>query len=301
MFYKDNWLSWKYDGDEYATKPHVDTPFKLSLKKTVALPVKSYYKELYDNARNIRDIVTGPLDLLFSGGIDSEVILRVYRELCIPINVYIFKYENELNHREFNHAIKVCTDLNVAYNVIDFNVQKFFENDAYSTWTNCYCNSSGWLPHMKMTEYLDNTPVFGSGDPYWRKQSDGSWMFELDEGAKFWTLYHKKIGRTAVTDWYEYSPEIILSHMELPRIQMLINDEIPGKTSSFSHKALIHQDHWNDIVIRPKMVGFEKDMPITKDAKPEFMLEFERQYTSRVKSTVYRFTKAELIELLCLP
>jgi len=299
MFYKDNWLSWKYNDNEYGTKPAIDTLFELTLKKTVTGPVMSYYDELYENARNIRDIVSGPLDLLFSGGIDSEVILRVYRDLKIPINVYIFKYEDMLNYREFDHAIKVCTDLDVKHTVIDFNVKKFFENEAYDIWTKCNANSSGWLPHMKMTEYLDNTPVFGSGDPYWRKQDDGSWMFEIDEGAKFWTLYHKAIGRTAVTDWYEYRPEIILSHMQLPRIQQLLNDEQIGKTSSFSNKAPVHKDHWDDIVIRPKMVGFERDKVIAKDSKPEFMLEFERQYTSKVATKTYKYTAQEITELLC--
>jgi Queuosine biosynthesis protein QueC len=301
MFYKDNWLSWTYEDEVYGTKSTIDVEFKLTLTKTVNKPLLSYYDELFENARNIKDIISGPLDLLFSGGIDSEVILRVYRELKIPINVFIFKYEDMLNYREFEHAINVCTNLNVKHTVIDFNVEKFFENDAYDIWKKCNANSSGWLPHMKMTEYLDNTPVFGSGDPYWRRQDDGTWMFEIDEGAKFWTLYHKAIGRTAVTDWYEYRPEIILSHMQLPRIQQLINDQQFGKTSSFSNKSPVHKDYWGDIDIRPKMVGFERDKVIAKDSKPEFMLEFERQYTSKVRATTYRYTAKQITELLCLP
>lgn len=301
MFYKNNWLTWEYNDNEYGTKSRLDDEFVLRLNKTVKRSVMHYYDELYENARKLRDLIVGPMDLLFSGGIDSEVILRVYRDLKIPINVFIFKYEDMLNYREFNHAVKVCEDLNVNSTVVDFNVSKFFENDAYDIWTKCYCNSSGWLPHMKMTEYLDNTPVFGSGDPYWRKQDDGTWMFEIDEGAKFWTQYHSKIGRVAVTDWYEYSPEVILSHMQLPRIQQLINNQQPGKTSSFSNKSPVHKDHWHDIVIRPKMVGFERDKEIEKNSKPEFMLEFERQYTSKVNSVTYRYTADEIIDLLCLP
>jgi hypothetical protein len=261
----------------------------------------SYYEELFENARNIRDLISGPLDLMFSGGIDSEVILRIYRDLKIPINVFIFKYDDMLNYREFEHAINVCANLNIKHTIIDFNVEKFFENDAYDIWKKCNANSSGWLPHMKMTEYLDNTPIFGSGDPYWRKQDDGKWMFELDEGAKFWTLYHKAISRTAVTDWYEYRPEIILSHMQLPKIQQLINNQQLGKTSSFSNKSPIHKDYWDDIDIRPKMVGFERDNVIAKDSKPAFMLEFERQYTSKVKSVTYRYTAEQITDLLCLP
>lgn len=301
MFYKNNWLSWKYDNIEYSTKNSIDSDFDLTLKKTIYYDTMSYYDELCENARNLRDLIDGPLDLLFSGGIDSEVILRIYLDLKIPINVFVFKYKDMLNHREFNHAVKVCTDLNVNHTVIDFDVKKFFENEAYDIWNRCYCNSSGWLPHMKMTEYLDNTPIIGSGEPYWKRLDDGTWMFELDEGSKFWTLYHKSIGRTAITDWYEYRPEIIISHMKIPKMQELITDQKFGKLSTVSSKALIHKDYWNDIVDRPKMVGFEKDKPAGKKSKPDFMLEFERQYTDKVESKSFRFSSKEIIDALCFP
>jgi len=301
MFYKNNWLTWKYDNIEYSPKNSIDYNFDLILKKTTYYDTMSYYNELCENARNLRDLITGPLDLLFSGGIDSEVILRIHLDLKIPLNVFIFQYEDMLNHKEFNHAVKVCHDLNVKYKVINFDVKKFFENEAYDIWQKCYCNSSGWIPHMKMTEYLDNTPIGGTGEPYWKIQENGNWMFEIDEGAKFWTLYNKKIGRVAVTDWYEYRPEIIISHMHLPRMQKLITNQQPGKLSSISNKSPIHKDYWNDIVIRPKLVGFEKDKPAGKNSKPEYMLEFERQYTDKVKSKTYRYTSDEIIEALCFP
>jgi Queuosine biosynthesis protein QueC len=299
MFYKDNWFTWFYDDIEGIAKPSVTSKFTIKIKRTITTKVKNYYEELFDNARRIRDLFSGDLNLLFSGGIDSEVVLRCYRDLKIPINVYIFKYEDDLNYREFNHAIKVCTDLNVKYKVIDFNLQHFFENDAYYIWKKCKADSSGWLPHMKMIEYLDGIPIIGSGDPYWRRQDNGTWKFELHEGTKFWTTYHKSINRVVVSDWYEYSPEMIISHMQLPRIKALINDRIFGKKSSVSHKALIHQDYWNDIIIRPKLVGFEKDKPTSRTSKPEFMLEFEKTYTSKVQTTTYFYSAQELMDLIC--
>jgi len=291
MFYKNNWLAWQSEGDD----------FKFVLKQTVTQPIMNYHDELFENTRNIRDIISGPLDLMFSGGIDSEVVLRTYRELKIPINVFIFKYEDMLNYREFDHAIKVCTDLNVKHTVIDFNVKRFFENDAYDIWSKCKTDSSSWLPHMKLTEYLDNTPIIASGEPYWCKQDDGTWVFKLEEDAKYWTIYHKTIGRTAITDWYEYRPEVILSHMQLPIVQQLINNQVPGKTSTVSSKALIHKAKWNDIIIRAKMVGFEKDLIPSKESKPSYMLEFDKHYCSIINSVIQKYTPTEIVDALCLP
>jgi hypothetical protein len=302
MFYKNNWFTYTYDLVPFGNKTSINSAFAIQLTPTVKT-VKSYYEELSDNAKRIRDMFTGELDLLFSGGIDSEVVLRIYRDLKIPINVYIFKYENEYNQYEFNRAIKICESIGVSYKVIDFNVQKFFENDAYDVWKKVHCRGSGWLPLMKMLEYLDGTPIIGSGDPYWvRTSRDWStthqWKFEIDEGAKAWTAYCRSINRPVVSDWYEHSPELLIAHTNLPLIQDLINDRLPGKLSSFSSKSVVHQQIWSDVEIRQKMIGFEAyDKP---GSKPMFMREFDQQYSINVSSKKFYFTEQELRQKLVI-
>lgn len=304
MFYKNNWFTYSYDNVPYGHKTSLSSNFTVEITPTVT-NVKSYYEELKNNAICIRDMFSEKLDLLFSGGIDSEVVLRIYNDLKIPINVYIFKYENHYNYREFNQAIKICEALGSSYEVIDFNLEKFFENEAYDIWTKVNCKGSGWLPHMKMTEYLDGIPIIGSGEPYWIRTSRDTtikqpWVFEINEGAKAWTVYHKNIQRDVVSDWYEYSPELLVSHTELPLIQDLINDRIPGKLSSFSSKAVVHKQIWSDIDIRPKMVGFEGNNNPGYLSKPNFMIEFDNIYSKDAASKKYYFTEQELKSKLLL-
>lgn len=299
MIYKNNWLKWGYDGIPNSPKTSKESVFEIQITKTISKPVKSYHEELVDNAKSIRETYSGKFDLLFSGGIDSEVILRIYRDLGIPLNVFIFRYENNYNHRDVAQAIKTCDTLNVKYSLIDFNLEKFFENDAYSIWSKCYAGTSGWLPHMKMTEYLDGIPIIGSGEPYWRKQQDASWMFELDEGAKAWTVYHTTIKREVISDWYEHSPEIILAHMNLPIINDLINNRISGRLSSYSSKGIIHKEIWPDVDLRQKLVGFEGDQPPAADSKPGFMLAFEKEFIKgKVKNAAFKYSADQLRSIL---
>lgn len=302
MFYKNNWFSYTYDSITFGNKTTRDSVFDIQLKPTVTT-VKSYYEELSNNAKCIRDMFTGELDLLFSGGIDSEVVLRIYKDLKIPINVYIFKYENNYNHYEFNRAIKICESIGVSYKIIDFNVKKFFENDAYDIWSKVHCKGSGWLPLMKMLDYLDNTPIIGSGDPYWVRSSRDwttthPWYFEIDEGAKAWTVYCNSIDRKVVSDWYEYSPELIISHTNLPLIQDLINDRLPGKLSSFSSKSVVHKQIWPDVEIRQKMIGFEGDDK--PGSKPMFMKDFDQQYSLHVSYKKFYFLEQDLKQKLII-
>ena len=94
MYYRDSWFTWYYDGAEYGPKLHPESKFEITFKKVITRPLKSYREELLLNTQIIADTFNGPFDLMFSGGVDSEVILRCHKELGIPINVFIFRYEN---------------------------------------------------------------------------------------------------------------------------------------------------------------------------------------------------------------
>ena len=115
-----------------------DSTFTINIKKKSNLQL-NYKDALYRNARLIADIYNQPFDVCFSGGIDSEVIVRVFKDLGIKFNIFIFKFENDHNIRDFTNAVNLCTRLNLNYKVIDFNLEKFFENDgtAYAEKTKC--------------------------------------------------------------------------------------------------------------------------------------------------------------------
>jgi hypothetical protein len=304
MFYKDNWLSWTYDdGPEYGSKLSPQAEMKLILRNTITQPVKSYYEELLENGRAIYELFNEPLSLLFSGGVDSEVVLRVYLDLKIPIKVYIFKYKNNYNIIEFTHAVAECEKLNVTPIIIDFDLEKFFENEAYDFMLKTYAMGPGWLPHMKMTEFVDGIPIIGSGEPYFRRTSrdwttSHPWVYQIDEHSHHWAVYHTVIGRKTITDWYEYSPELLVSFSKLPYVQNLINDRIRGKLSTETSKVLIHQAYWPDLQQRQKLVGFEGPAPGKEKTLPPFMIEFDQQYTKGNTNKIQIYSEEDLLSLV---
>ena len=298
MFYKDNWMTWYYDGVEKGTKASPDSKYELKITPTIKQPVKSYKEELLANAQLIRDSFTEPFDLLFSGGVDSEVILRCNIELGIPINVFIFRYENRYNLPDVTHALRICSELNVTPTVIDFNLKKFFENDAYDIWKVGHFSAAGRLVHMKMFDYLDNIPIMGDGNPDWIY--NGQWLYEFFEQGHGATCYVNTIGRTAIPDWYECSPEVILSHLQTPLIQKLVSG---GQVDYNRYKYQLHNSIWPNIMIRPKLVGYEcVDQCGNSLQVPEFMVDFQKQYIDihNMKFASYKFTQDQLIKKLCL-
>lgn len=299
MFYKDNWLSWTYDNIKFGNKTTPQSEFKFHFKQTINRPLKSHKEELLENARVTRDSFNEPFDLLFSGGGDSEVILRCYLELKIPINVFIFKYENDYNAHDVRHALRICDELNVIPTVIDFNLKKFFENDAYSIWTKTYVKTAGRLPHMKMIEYLDNIPIMGDSEPLW-EFNNNCWQFQFEEVCHSQSIYCTSIDRTMIADWYEYSPEVILSHALSPKIQALFNSSVEMNYDQV--KYLLYKEMWPEIVIRPKRNGFEKfnTQPREVSVELQSLAQFQKQYIENldISNTISTFNTEQLFNLL---
>jgi len=301
MFYKDDWLSWSYDGVKFGKKLNPESSFEFQFKKTINRPLKSHKEELLENTRVIRDSFTEPFDLLFSGGVDSEVVLRCHHALKIPINVFIFKYENDYNYHDVRHALRICNELNITPKVIDFNLRQFFENDAYDIWKTGYYSESGMLPHMKMFDYVDNIPVLGMGNPQWGFHNN-QWVFEQYEKFHHTSFYGISQSRKVISDWFEYSPEVILSHMFLPGMQSVTDNRIVGDEFYFNaQKYFLYKQIWSEIEIRSKMRGYEGDGPTQSFAKGlECIAEFRKIYIEKINidSIKLHFTKQEMIDLL---
>jgi hypothetical protein len=300
MFYKNNWLSWSYDGVEFGPKTVPQSKFEFHIKKTIDQPLKSHKQELLQNAQFLRNQFAEPFDLMFSGGVDSEIILRCYAELKIPINVFVFKYENDYNVRDVIHALRICNELNVTPTVIDFNLEKFFENDAYDIWTKTYVKFAGRLPHMKMIDYLDNIPIMGDVDYHWIYHNNKHWKYAFTELDHSQSIYCKYINRVMLADWYGYSPELMLSFVQLDKMQQMF--DLGLNANYYQYKYIVYKDLWPEIAVRSKRNGYEK-FGKSRDHSPELgaLHEFQKYIDSQLVSNhVCYFSETQLFDALCV-
>jgi hypothetical protein len=299
----NGWLSWSFNGVPYGLRTSKDDVYKFVINPLpMDMPVQSYKEELYNNARLMRDYHVGTFDVLLSGGIDSEIVVRTFKDLKISHNTYIFKYENNINYKDVESAIDIATNLNIPYKIIDFNLEKFFETDAYDVFKKSGCIRAGRLPHIKFFDYIDNIPVMGDAEPYWSRvlQKDYSkksnWIFPLNEANHNASMYLHSISRPNICDWYEFSPNLIKAFNNLPLIQDLVDDKIPGKLSCWTSRIPIHREIWPDIKHKHKLTGYEGDN--FTGVYPEYINKMQDYMTTQIGSgDQYWFTYDELTKL----
>ena len=297
-------MSYSFDGIEYGKKLTKQSIFSINFNKKIKKESIPCYKDaLHNNAKIMRDSFSEPFDVLLSGGIDSEIVVRTFKDLGIKHNTFIFRLENDYNIRDVNDAVAICQQINIPYKIIDFNLQNFFEQDALFYFNKSFAPRAGRIPRLKWIEYLDNIPVFCDGEPYWKRMygedysQKSEWHLHLGEDAYTNSLYAYDIGRTIIGDWYEYTPEIILSHMQHPTIQKLLNDQLPKKLSSWSSRYSMHQEIWPEIKTRNKLVGYE-GLTGEPGSGPDFIGNFQSMYMDNVTNIKQTLTQDQVIDLL---
>lgn len=291
---ENNWLSYSYDnGPTYGKKLSADATFKLNISNNIKLKHLSYADALKNNASLMRDNFNEPFDVLLSGGIDSEVIVRTFQDLGIKQNVVTFRLENNYNINDVLAAQRICQELSIPLKIIDWNLEHWINNYAYDAYQKSFCPMLEKMIRFGWLDYLDNIPIFGEGEPYWRSDNAGQWKFHWGEDDFIAGINGRNIGRTVIGEWYAYTPEVCVSFSKLPLIQKLIANKIPGKVSSWSSRSIIHQAIWPSIQHRPKMVGYEGQNGLPA-SRPQFLDDFYNQVMQKTRCSIYEYTLDEM-------
>lgn len=260
---ENNWHAWTYDNGLEFGRRTSDEKFKTTYSKSTLQP-KSFKEELIRTAKSTLDHFPGLRpSVLFSGGMDSEVVLRAYLEIGANPQVYIMRYENDYNLYDVSYAVTICSMLNVDYKVIDFNLKKFYENDAEQVSEVAQIDRPRALPYCKFMELVDGLPIIGDGNlSVYRTDSDysklGTWIYRDYEHEIGWTKYLLEKNITGIAEWFKWTPELVLSNMELKWFNNLVSDQYEGKLGVNSTKILGYREVYPDIINRTKKTGFEE-------------------------------------------
>lgn len=282
---ENNWYAWQYSEEPAFGKQTSNLQFKTLYKKYFK-KIQSFDTELINAARSTLDLhLDLPPTILFSGGLDSELMLRTYLSIGVKPKVLIIRYENDYNLYDVSYAVTICSMLNVNYSIINFNLNKFYENDAEKIAEISQIDRPRALPYCKFLDIADGLPILGEGDPYWVRIDDNysmpnKWRYREMETFKGWHKYAMYLNKPAIVQFFKWTPGLVLSHSKLKWLQMLINDTYPGKLGANSTKINGYREIHPNLIERKKQTGFEKI--------DHLINEFEMFINQKNKGFIYR-------------
>jgi hypothetical protein len=157
----DNIL-WSYEQDQFASRASSgQTFFEFPVFGCDSAP-KSIFEESLRAARLISAKHKAPT-LLLSGGVDSEMVLLSFYLQKLPLKVVIVDYDG-MNEHDIRGARELCQKLGVSYQVKEFNLFAFWENDMESLAKKVHCTSPQVAALCQIVSEIDGYVIVGDGD-----------------------------------------------------------------------------------------------------------------------------------------
>lgn len=136
------------------------------------------------------------IDVLYSGGIDSEFALLTCKKLNKEVNAITMKIINKnvvYNEYELDYSYKFCRTHNIKQKIIDFDIKKFYENGDYVKYIEPYkISKANIASQFWLITQCDNFPIMG-GNYFWIKENNlqQRCLSPMSYGSLFHDLYMK--------------------------------------------------------------------------------------------------------------
>lgn len=298
QFTFENHFKWGYNGKHFNERATDRDTYMVEFGQCKRKPM-TFKEECYDVAQKIFEyskFVGRPIDLMFSGGSESEMMVRSFVEQEIPCHIHIMVFGNHLNIHDISHAVTFCEQRNLPYVLHDLDLENFIRMSAPLYAGTSKCITPRMLPHMWLMERLfEGIPVMGMGECYVahgnikeyyefrngmvvRNEKDdydvAPWYLYEREKINSWYRFAKEKNLFAIPGFFQYTPEIMLSFLEEGLTVELTSCVHFGKLSNTSTKMQIYEKHFPGILQRYKKDGFENAQALDASLRPIIQKEY---------------------------
>jgi hypothetical protein len=246
-----------------------ETPYE-KFKVNIGKIDLDYYKtsnwleEQYRTADLIHKEYGNDFAVMFSGGTDSEIVLRAFKHIGVNPRVVFVKFKNDYNITDYHMAQRITDDIGMPLEAVEFDVKDFYHSgQAYEFSSEIQCRQMAYLTVYHHIRQMQLPAVMG-GEMMLRRHTsfEGSkWYYCFRENEDASAMrFSLKYNIPLVNEWFSYTPEMMGYYMEHPKIQWLITERLNYKTSSVSSKNDILKELMPDILDKVKTHGYEKLM-----------------------------------------
>lgn len=224
--------------------------------------------------------------LMFSGGTDSEIVLRSFLKIGVTPRIFFVRFANGYNHNDYLEALEVTDSLGVKLEVIDFDVIEFFNSGQAKEFSvELQCRQIAYLTIYYHIKNLQLPAVMGGEMLFQRKvNTQGSrWFYSFRENQDASAMrLSLKYNIPLVNEWFSYTPEMMLYYLEHPKIKWLLTERYNYKMASFSTKNEVLRQYMPDLFDRIKTHGFEHLLGFNN----EVFYKLNKDYPKRLESSL---------------
>ena len=141
--------------------------FSMELLDTAIPKHRSIYEIFHDHLAGRQ---TTTVEVLYSGGLDSELVLHSCLANKIPVRAITMRLHINgftLNTHDLYYSEKFCRNAGIEYKIVSLDVQKFFSSGDHFQYLNPYLITQPHVAtHMWLFEQCTGFPVLGGEYPW---------------------------------------------------------------------------------------------------------------------------------------
>jgi hypothetical protein len=262
-FTKHNHLKYLIGGREYGYRETSIEPYQVSVGAVDPEVYKrsSYQNELRKTADSVYKEFGKDLVVFFSGGTDSEIVIRNFLSIGVKPRCVTIKFKHNFNAADVDEAERIARELDLPFETIEFDLNEFYESGhAKEFGEQLQCTQITYLLIYYNILKLGAPAVMG-GEVLLTKnitRDDIFWYYTLRENEDASAMrFSAKYNIPLVNEWFSYSPELLLYFLESDGMQKLVNDPNNFKLSSVSSKNAILKQLYPEVTRKRKTHGFE--------------------------------------------
>jgi len=230
----------------------------------------SFREECVNAARLIFESTDKTILVFFSGGIDSEVVVRSMMEAGVSFEVLIinfwYKGKSGLNSHDTAYALDFVKKHNIKYRIYDYDLSDYLKTQYTGDMKKYVYPRPGRHIIANLTKLLCNEflCVMGDGEPaLMRSRLNGfpdlEGMMIYDDTGEVEVLHAvSECNESAVFGFFHYTPELLLAWLLNEDIQNFVKYERAFLNISWiSIKPFVYHKFWPDMTPRPKYTGME--------------------------------------------
>jgi hypothetical protein len=271
--------------------------------------VGAWTEEIKISAQMLADTAKRDIWICMSGGIDSEVVARTFKDLGIPFRALIARFNDNLNAHDIVYSQRWCEYHKVEYRIFDIDIVEFLKT-GYQQYLDQNLVSNNVFRYLsiellKQVEELNGFGILGG-------KSVGISLRQVSENSDDFSLHDDyDIGSLAVVEWcrknqldhcaffYQTSPEIHRAYLNDPVNQLLLANPymLRSIASNSAAKTLMMRSHFPFAVPRAKFHGFEKIM----DLRESTQIAMAQYFGLDTETATKRFKKIYFNDHITIP
>jgi hypothetical protein len=230
----------------------------------------SFREECVNAAKLIGETAQKPILVFFSGGIDSEVVVRSMMEAGVPFEVLIsnisYKDTTSMNSYDIAYALDFVKKYDIKYRIYECDFSNYLKTKYVSDVQKYITPRPGRtvIADIVQTFCKDYLCVMGDGEAALMRSRlngfpDQEGMLIFDDVNEVAAIHAATdVGESAIFGFFHYTPELLLSWLLHKDIQTLVKYERAFLDISYiSIKPFIYHKFWPDMTPRPKYTGYE--------------------------------------------